>query len=378
MGRTPITNHRRKSRVQNRRENTVPVLQVWPVPSENSFLWDVNKIREDCRTAILDNLATPYYEGLRGKCPTRVGQIADVIQPFMEGIEAQLVAMFDKAVSYRKEAIAEYTDQVRASVKLLTSLSNKVFGSLAQESWGKLEKILDTCCNAHDKDVIEWMAQGKKIEQSVRPSLGHPNNTAELEAKCAAEASRSDDFVAEAEEYYIELGKKIYNEIMQVMANLERVRLELFAALDNALLPDEIVLMPSEKKKSMKKLLKEKITNGDVQDNREAPNSKKVRVERQKQSWPAQSAPTPQGMMDVYAAHSMPPKTAEAVVSSVTPMHTEGQGAYVAASKWFDEQLQSWSQKIAQQRQKETDLVEHAKHRWALAVKTLKEPFSLA
>lgn len=204
---------RRNSRVPTRREGNAPVLEEWPEPPSLSFLKDVNTIRERCRTAICEKIATPYYDGLRGKTPTRADQIADVIQPFMEGIETQLNTMYDKATQYRKEAVLEFTDQVRVSVKLLTSLSKQVFISMSKESWSKLEKILDELCRKHDGDVIAWLAQGKEIEQSLRPSLGHPNNTAELEAKCTAEAARCDHFVVTVNEYYTLLGKQIGQEV---------------------------------------------------------------------------------------------------------------------------------------------------------------------
>lgn len=171
-------------------------------------------------------------------------------------------------------------------------------------------------------------------------------------------------------------------QIAQIVNALEEVRRGLYAALDNALLPDEIISMPSEKKKSMKKLLKEQINNGTVHlDNRDAAN-RKVRVEREFQAWPSQPAATPEGLLDTPAAPADESQGTfgvkdQHIESTVTSMHMEAQTAYDFGCKWFDEQLQSWSQKIAQQRHKETDLVKVAQQRWALAVTTLKEPFRL-
>jgi len=238
----------------------IPTLSDWgEAPPPESFLADVHDVRMRCRVAVHEQLVQPYYDGLRGRAPTRTELIADSVQPFMAGVETSLCAVHEKAVAYRKQSVIEYGDQVKTAAKLLTAHSYGVFSQLATEFVTTLTVDLKAPQKKHHQVVETWMKRASQLELSLRPALGHPNFAEELAKMCADEKQSQDEFNALIDTHFNGLGRTIAKEAAKAHATLSKYRLDLFATLDTAVLPSEVMILPDEKKKSLKKLLREQI-----------------------------------------------------------------------------------------------------------------------
>ena len=391
---------RRKSRLPPKGGTTAgaQILADWSddAPVEGSFVGDVHAIRMKCRAAILEQLVQPYFDGLRGRSPTRSGQIADSIQPFMAGVEDKLLAVHTKAVSYRKQCVIEYGDQVKLAATLISRHADGVFDALATEVSTAMTIDLKAPQKDHHQVVEAWLEKAGELELSLRPALGHPNNSAELAAMCDAEQKSQDDFTAFIDAHFVAVGEIIAAQARRADATLRQFRGDLFATLDLAVLPSEVLHLPNEKKKSLKRLLREQMRGGgggvpapsstiagDASPTAAVDSADAVavattagiasdaRVERKSHEW----APRPNTVLEAPFFAEQMLVVHLSCISSTTITHSAADKCFLAACDSFESQTQTIVAELAEQRTRELGAVKNAKERWDFAVDTVKAPF---
>jgi len=370
-------------------------------PAEGSFMGDVHGIRVKCRAATLEQLVQPYYDSLRGRSPTRTSQIADSVQPFMAEVEDKLMVVHAKAVAYRKQCVIEYGDQVKLAAKLLSRHAEGVFDALAVEVSTTLTIDLKAPQKSHHQIVEAWLQKAGELELSLRPALGHPNNAAELAAMCEAEQKSQDDFTGLINLHFVDVGKIIAVQAARADTTLRKFRADLFATLDLAVMPSEVLHLPSEKKKSLKKLLREQMKVGtgraaaplptkgdsgaaaaagaanspDAAAAAAAANAVVIgdaRAERKSHEW----SPRPNTVLEApfFLEDSSAP-VAPACTSTTTTPHTAADKCFLAACDAFESRTQAIVADLTEPRMRELGAVKNAKERWDFAVDTVKAPF---